>query len=124
MKKFLFLSLAAVAIVLTACSGSGSKGKIDVKQEAVTLNKSMVETIDKAQVTTREDYDALKIRLDSMETVYYEAYKYKADSLGMDQAVITDSVRAVFDKTYREKINKALEAKQKDLEPEQAKPVK
>ncbi len=121
MKKFLFLSLVAVAMTLSSCSGSGSDGKIDVKQEAVTLNKSMVETIDKTQVTTREEYDALKMKLDSMETVYYETYKYKADSLGMDQAVITDTVRAEFDKTYREKINKALDAKQKNLEQEQAK---
>lgn len=122
MKKYLFLSLATLATIISSCSGSDNKLNFDVQQEATQLNKSLEEAIDTAQVTTREDYDALKVRLDSLETVFYEAYKYKTDSTTDEQAIVTDSVRAVFDKEYRAKINAALDAKQKVLEQEQPQP--
>ncbi len=122
MKKYLFLSLATLASIISSCSGSDNKLNFDVQQEATQLNKSLEAAIDTAQVTTREDYDALKVRLDSLETVFYEAYKYKTDSTTDEQAIVTDSVRAVFDKEYRAKINAALDAKQKVLEQEQPQP--
>ncbi|MBQ5508309.1 MAG: hypothetical protein IIT96_00950 [Muribaculaceae bacterium] len=122
MKKYLFLSLATLATIISSCSGSDNKLNFDVQQEATQLNKSLEAAIDTAQVTTREDYDALKVRLDSLETVFYEAYKYKTDSTTDEQAIVTDSVRAVFDKEYRAKINAALDAKQKVLEQEQPQP--
>ncbi|MDY6411525.1 MAG: hypothetical protein SPL28_00835 [Bacteroidales bacterium] len=122
MKKYLFLSLATLATIISSCSGSDNKLNFDVQQEATQLNKSLEAAIDTAQVTTREDYDALKVRLDSLETVFYEAYKYKTDSTTDEQAIVTDSVRAVFDKEYRAKINAALDAKQKALEQEQPQP--
>lgn len=122
MKKYLFLSLATLATIISSCSGSDNKLNFDVQQEATQLNKSLEAAIDTAQVTTREDYDALKVRLDSLETVFYEAYKYKTDSTTDEQAIVTDSVRAVFDKEYRAKINAALDAKQKVLEQEQSQP--
>ena len=118
MKKFLFFSLTAMALIASSCSGSGSK--VDVKKDATQLNKSLVETIDKAKVTTREDYDALKMRLDSMETVFYESYKYKlkADTTNGLRDSTVKSVRAYFDKSYREKINKALDEKAKSIKEE------
>ena len=122
MKKYLFLSLATLATIISSCSGSDNKLNFDVQQEATQLNKRLEAAIDTAQVTTREDYDALKVRLDSLETVFYEAYKYKTDSTTDEQAIVTDSVRAVFDKEYRAKINAALDAKQKVLEQEQPQP--
>ncbi|MDY6294361.1 MAG: hypothetical protein SPL78_09715 [Bacteroidales bacterium] len=122
MKKYLFLSLATLSTIISSCSGSDNKLNFDVQQEATQLNKSLEAAIDTAQVTTREDYDALKVRLDSLETVFYEAYKYKTDSTTDEQAIVTDSVRAVFDKEYRAKINAALDAKQKVLEQEQPQP--
>lgn len=122
MKKYLFISLATLATIISSCSGSDNKLNFDVQQEATQLNKSLEAAIDTAQVTTREDYDALKVRLDSLETVFYEAYKYKTDSTTDEQAIVTDSVRAVFDKEYRAKINAALDAKQKVLEQEQPQP--
>lgn len=122
MKKYLFLSLATLATIISSCSGSDNKLNFDVQQEATQLNKSLEAAIDTAQITTREDYDALKVRLDSLETVFYEAYKYKTDSTTDEQAIVTDSVRAVFDKEYRAKINAALDAKQKVLEQEQPQP--
>ncbi|MBQ2164867.1 MAG: hypothetical protein II559_10920 [Muribaculaceae bacterium] len=122
MKKYLFLSLATLASIISSCSGSDNKLNFDVQQEATQLNKRLEAAIDTAQVTTREDYDALKVRLDSLETVFYEAYKYKTDSTTDEQAIVTDSVRAVFDKEYRAKINAALDAKQKVLEQEQPQP--
>ena len=122
MKKYLFLSLATLATIISSCSGSDNKLNFDVQQEATQLNKSLEAAIDTAQVTTREDYDALKVRFDSLETVFYEAYKYKTDSTTDEQAIVTDSVRAVFDKEYRAKINAALDAKQKVLEQEQPQP--
>ena len=122
MKKYLFLSLATLATIISSCSGSDNKLNFDVQQEATQLNKSLEAAIDTAQVTTREDYDALKVRLHSLETVFYEAYKYKTDSTTDEQAIVTDSVRAVFDKEYRAKINAALDAKQKVLEQEQPQP--
>jgi|GEM_PF-2114086 len=122
MKKYLFLSLATLATIISSCSGSDNKLNFDVQQEATQLNKSLEAAIDTAQVTTREDYDALKVRLDSLETVFFEAYKYKTDSTTDEQAIVTDSVRAVFDKEYRAKINAALDAKQKVLEQEQPQP--
>ena len=122
MKKYLFLSLATLATIISSCSGSDNKLNFDVQQEATQLNKSLEAAIDTAQVTTREDYDALKVRLDSLETVFYEASTYKTDSTTDEQAIVTDSVRAVFDKEYRAKINAALDAKQKVLEQEQPQP--
>ncbi len=122
MKKYLILSLATLATIISSCSGSDNKLNFDVQQEATQLNKSLEAAIDTAQVTTREDYDALKVRLDSLETVFYEAYKYKTDSTTDEQAIVTDSVRAVFDKEYRAKINAALDAKQKVLEQEHPQP--
>jgi hypothetical protein len=122
MKKYLILALATAALSMSSCSESGKKLNFDVQKEATQLNKSLESAIDTAQVTTREEYDALKVRLDSMETVFYESYKYKTDSATDEQAIVTDSVRAVFDKEYRAKINAALDAKQKLLEQEQPKP--
>ena len=60
MKKYLFLSLATLATIISSCSGSDNKLNFDVQQEATQLNKSLEAAIDTAQVTTREDYDALK----------------------------------------------------------------
>ena len=95
-------------------SCSSKEAKIDAKKDATDLAKSIVNIIDKAEVNDTIALNDLALKVDSMETTFYQFYnEYKKDDNGTS---LLDSLQFYYKESGKAKVDSALNAKRANLQ--------
>ena len=101
-----------VSVVMMSCSSE--EAKIDAKQDAADLAKSIVAIIDKAKVNDTIALNNLALKVDSIENTFYQFYgEYKKDENG---ANLLDSLQYYYKESGKVKVDSALNAKRANLQ--------